>query len=315
MACYGKKFTSETVEEMITKNLVSAIVVNFNAESCLEQCLKSIASSLSFDVEVIVVDNASTDKSVDVLKTAAKENSNLQVIWNRENVGFARACNQALKYAQGEYILFLNPDCIILEKTLEDLVHTLEQNSKIGMVGPLIINPDGSEQAGARRKVPTPWRSLMQTLGLWRIFPSEDFRLHKTPLPSKATEVDAISGAFMLVKREALQEVGTMDEGYFMHCEDLDLAMRFKEAGWQILFVPHAKALHHKGVSSNGRGFPVLWHMHVGMLRFYKKFFRHKYPLPIMGLVYVGVWLRFSLLATLRFLKYGIKPRRARALR
>ncbi len=294
--------------KVTNKDLVSVIVVNFNAGTCLEQCLKSVLAT-NVEFEAIVVDNASTDKSVNILKE--HDHTNLKVIWNKENVGFARACNQALQHAQGKYVLFLNPDCVILEKTLEDLVYILDQNANVGMIGPLIVNPDGSEQAGARRKVPTPKRSLMQTLGLGRVFPNEDFRLHRTPLPSKAVEVDAISGAFMLVRCKALQEVGSMDEGYFMHCEDLDLAMRFKNAGWQILFVPNAKALHHKGVSSSERSFPVLWHMHVGMLRFYKKFFQHKYPLPIMGLVYVGIWLRFSVLAASKLLKRGTKPLRA----
>ena len=297
---------------MIPKNLVSAIVVNFNAEICIEECLEGIfGSNGNLQLEVIVVDNASTDESVAALKAAEKNHSNLKVIWNRVNIGFSRACNQALRDAQGKHILFLNPDCIVQENTLEELVTVLKQSENVGMVGPLIVNPDGSEQAGARRKVPTPWRSLMQTLNLGHLFPSRDFRLHKTPLPTEATPVDAISGAFMLVKYEALQQVGAMDKKYFMHCEDLDLAMRFKEADWQILFVPHAKVMHHKGVSSAGRDIRVLWYMHIGMLRFYQKFFRHKYPLPIMGLVYIGVWLRFSALATLKILRYGIKPLRA----
>ncbi len=295
---------------MINKNLLSVIVVNFNAGICIKECLESIFAS-NLQLEVILVDNASTDESVVALKAVEKNYSNLKILWNRVNIGFSRACNQALKYVQGKHILFLNPDCIVQENTLENLVQVLHQNASVGMVGPLIVNPDGSEQAGARRKVPTPWRSLMQTLNLGHVFPSGDFRLHKTPLPSDAVPVDAISGAFMLVKHEALQQVGAMDKKYFMHCEDLDLAMRFREAGWQILFVPHAKVLHHKGVSSAGRTLRVLWHMHIGMLRFYKKFFRHKYPLPLLGLVYIGIWLRFSALATLQLLKHGIRPFRA----
>jgi GT2 family glycosyltransferase len=124
-----------------------------------------------------------------------------------------------------------------------------------------------------------------------------DFHLHQQPLPDKPIEVEAISGACMLVRREAMENVGLWDEGYFLHCEDLDWCMRFRQKGWKILFVPDARISHALGACSHSRRVFVEWHKHKGMLRFYRKFFRHQYPGVLMGMVTAGVWLRFGLAA------------------
>jgi GT2 family glycosyltransferase len=166
----------------------------------------------------------------------------------------------------------------------------------------LLLNPDGSEQGGGRRAIPTPWRSFVRAFGLsrfakhWpRLF--FDFHLHKQPLPTQPIEVEAISGACMMVKRAAMTEVGPWDEGYFLHCEDLDWCMRFRQKGWKIMFVPSARVTHALGVSSRSRPIFVEWHKHKGMMRFYRKFFRRQYPGVMMGLVALGIWLRFGLVA------------------
>ncbi len=166
------------------------------------------------------------------------------------------------------------------------------------MAGSLLQNPDGSEQAGSRRAVPTPWRSFVRTFGLARVFPQyrrlfDDFVLAGQPMPAGPVAMEAISGAFMLVRRSALSEVGLLDEGYFLHCEDLDWCMRFRDAGQSILFVPDVAVVHHKGHCGRDRPVRVLWHMHRGMIRFYGKFFRHQYPRPFLWVVFAGVWARF----------------------
>jgi len=122
-----------------------------------------------------------------------------------------------------------------------------------------------------------------------------DFHLHKQPLPDSPIEVEAISGACMLVKRDVMEDVGLWDEGYFLHCEDLDWCMRFRQKGWKILFVPDARIIHVQRVSSQSSPVFVEWHKHKGMVRFYRKFFHHQYPGALMWLVTVGVWLRFGL--------------------
>ncbi|MDX9817152.1 MAG: glycosyltransferase family 2 protein [Smithellaceae bacterium] len=127
--------------------------------------------------------------------------------------------------------------------------------------------------------------------------------LHKEPLPEKPIEVEAISGSFMLVKREAIDDVGVLDEGYFMHCEDLDWCMRFRQRGWKIIFVPEASVIHYQGTCSHARPVFVEWNKHKGMVRFYRKFFRHRYPGVLFWMVVSSVWIRFSMIAAYHALR------------
>jgi hypothetical protein len=204
--------------------------------------------------------------------------------------------------------LFLNPDTFFNPGALVRLLSAMDEDERVGMAGGLLINADGTEQAGGRRAIPTPWRSFVRAFGLaslsnrWpRLF--FDFHLHKQPLPDHAIEVEAISGACMMVTREAMQDVGEWDEGYFLHCEDIDWCMRFRRNGWKILFVPSSQITHALGVCSRNRPVFVEWHKHKGMMRFYRKFFQHQYPAGLMTLVGVGVWLRFGLVVIHRTAK------------
>ena len=283
------------VDQQIAAPSVSIIIVNYNAGQFLAA---SVRSALSVADEVIVVDNASSDSSMQLLDSIS--DSRLIVLKNSTNLGFAAACNRGARVSKGTELLFLNPDCVIDAGSVESMCRVLRSHAQIGMVGGLLLNPDGTEQGGGRRAIPTPWRSLVRALGLHRlskIWPNLffDFHLHKQPLPEGPIEVEAISGACMLVKREAVEDVGLWDEGYFLHCEDLDWCMRFRQKGWKILFVPDAPIVHEKGVSSRSIPFFVEWHKHKGMMRFYKKFFSRQYPIMLMALVALGVWLRFAL--------------------
>lgn len=275
--------------------LISAIIVNYNAGNLLRECVDSLLAC-PLDLEIIIVDNDSADSSLEALNDLPEIN----IIRNSKNLGFSAACNIGIKVSSGSYKLFLNPDCSFVPGSIGRLLNCLQSSEQVGMVGGVLVNPDGSEQAGARRSVPTPWRSFVRAFGLtrfrnrWpRLF--DDFNLHQQPIPDQPIEVEAISGACMLVKNEAIDEVGLWDEGYFLHCEDLDWCMRFRQKGWKILFDPSVKIVHALGVCGEGRPVFVEWHKHKGMMRFYRKFFRHQYPLPLMLLVFVGVWLRFAL--------------------
>lgn len=277
--------------------VISTIIVNYNAGEFLRSCVDSLLNC-PLETEVIVVDNASTDDSLDALAGLP----NVQIIKNATNVGFATACNVGIRVASAPFLLFLNPDCFFKPDTLIRLLEAMRFDEGVGMVGGLLVNPDGTEQAGGRRAIPTPWRSFVRAFGLarfadrWpRLF--FDFHLLKQPLPNHNIEVEAISGACMMVRREAIQDVGEWDERYFLHCEDLDWCMRFRQKGWKILFVPSARVTHALGVSSRSRPIFVEWHKHKGMIRFYRKFFRRQYPGVLMGLVALGVWLRFGLVA------------------
>jgi len=292
---------------------IFAIIINYNAGLILNEAVNLLLGSTSV-AKVIVVDNASTDHSMEELEHLAASQSRLICIRNNKNLGFAKACNIAITAAgENDYLLFLNPDCLIDSNALETLLAFMKSSPQTGMAGPLILNPDGMEQAGGRRAVPTPWRSFVRTFGLSnfrerypRLF--SDFLLHQQPRPDGSIEVEAISGSCMLVKRDASLDVGPLDNGYFLHCEDLDWCMRFRRRGWKIMFVPDARVIHYKGTCSKKRPIFVEWHKHKGMMRFYGKFFRHQYPGVLLWIVGFGVWLRFSAMAV----HYGVRHIRQR---
>ena len=289
--------------------VVSVIIVSYNVGDLLTECVGSVLQSVS-PVEVIVSDNASTDESIPRLRKTFGEETRLRIVENNANLGFAKANNLVLPHATGQYILFLNPDCIIKPDTIEKMERLVASDPDVGMAGCLIKNRDGSEQAGCRRLVPTPWRSFVRVLHLDRFFPNDErfksFDLADMPLPDRPEYIEALSGAFMFVKREALEQVGPMDEEYFMHCEDLDWCMRFREAGWKIMFAPEVSITHVKEVSSKSRPIRVSWHKHNGMVRFYRKFFRGNYPAPFMWLVIATIWVRFTLSAVGIFVRSGV---------
>ncbi len=278
---------------------ISIIIVNYNVGALL---MESVASALPQADEVIVVDNGSEDSSIEACIERFPDEGRLKIVRNNANLGFAAACNIGSHLAMGDYLFYLNPDCILDRYAVSELIKALEAQDNAAMAGGLLLNPDGSEQGGGRRAVPTPWRSFVRASGLSRYssrWPKlfYDFYLHKQPLPDHPIEVEAISGACMLVKRTAVNAIGLWDEGYFLHCEDLDWCMRFTRQGWKILFVPTARIIHHLGVCSKSRAIFVEWHKHKGMTRFYRKFFLHQYPGVLMWLVVAGVWLRFCMLA------------------
>jgi len=293
----------------MTESKLSIIIVNFNGGELLTESVRSVLSS-TIPVEVFVSDNGSSDGSIFFLEQTIQD-ERLQIICNNENFGFAKASNIPIEQTKGDYLLFLNPDCLIQPDTLENMLTYMESMPEVGMAGCLIRNLDGSEQAGCRRRVPTPWRTLVRMLYLDRLFPNhpkfESVVMHQKPLPDQAVVKEAISGAFMLVRRSAMDEVGLMDEGYFLHCEDLDWCMRFRQKSWKVLFVPDVEVIHAKGICSHARPIRVEWHKHKGMVRFYRKFFRHQYPFLLMWLVIGAVWLRFVMLAVVFNLR-RLKP-------
>ncbi len=279
---------------------VSVVIVNYNAGALLLDCVRT---ALSQAEQVIVIDNDSSDSSMNDLARQFAQEGRLVMHLAGKNLGFAAGCNIGIGLAGKASILFLNPDCILGPGSLKRLLEVLESDSSIGMVGGLLTNPDGSEQGGGRRSVPTPWRSFVRAFGLTRLssrWPRlfHDFDLHEQPLPDSPIEVEAISGALILTSRTAIDDVGPWDEAYFLHCEDLDWCMRFRQRGWKILFVPDAPVTHQRGHCSQHRPIFVAWHKHRGMMRFYRKFFRHQYPGVLMWLVALGVWLRFLGLAS-----------------
>lgn len=289
---------------------VSIVMVNYNGGALLMEAVRAVLLS-SVPVEVVVGDNASMDGSIQALRRELGNDSRLRVVDNRRNLGFARANNLCLKEVSGNYILFLNPDCIVRPDTIRDMLEVMTACPEAGMAGCLIRNPDGSEQAGCRRSDPTPWRTMVQVLYVNRFLPRHrrmrTFVMKDAPLPDGPVPVDAVSGAFMLARREAVEEVGPLDEGYFVHCEDLDWCLRFRDAGWKVLFVPGVEVVHYKGTCSKENPVRVLWHKHRGMARFYRKFFSRRYPWFLMYLVFGAIWVRFLGLAAVNILKLAAR--------
>lgn len=279
---------------------VDVVIVNYNAGRLLRDCVQSVLAEQAS--HVFVLDNASHDDSLGHL-SASISDLRVTIIRNGRNLGFAAACNIGARASNANILLFLNPDSVLAEGSLHRMKDVLEGDPSFGMVGGLLCNLDGSEQSGGRRAFPTPRRAFMRAFGLSRLgrwFPTvfSDYLLHKEPLPVAPTPVEAISGACMMVKRETLEGVGLWDEGYFLHCEDLDWCMRFWLKNWRVVFVPDARVIHVRGACSRSRPFFVEWHKHNGMLRFYDKFFRNQFPGPLWWLVVLSVWFRFVLVST-----------------
>ena len=255
-------------------------------------------------IQVFISDNGSSDNSLQLLREALPNEPRLKIVENRENLGFSKGNNRVLPLLpNSEFVLFLNPDCLLQRDSISQMIQAMAQYPQAGLASCLIVNPDGSEQRGCRRQLPTPWQSLVQVLQLHRVFPNSNLigscNPTDTPLPSDPTTIEATSGAFMLVRRSALESVGPLDEGYFLHCEDIDWCARFSLAGYQVLFVPTVKITHYQGSCSKQRPIRVEWHKHRGMLHFYRKFYAQRYPLPLMWAVYCIITLRMVLLTLL----------------
>ena len=273
---------------------IDVLIVNFNAGDLVRQSVASVLGS-TVPVRVIVSDNGSTDGSLEALQIEFGALPNVFILTNGANLGFAGGINRGLpQLSEGsEWVLFLNPDARVESNTIEQMLSILVEFPRAGMAGCLIRNLDGSEQRGCRRYEPTPLRSLATLVGLNRVL-GVGVNMSKESLPETPVLVDAISGSFMLVHRSALAKVGPMDEGYFLHCEDLDWCRRFRESGLDVLFVPQVTIEHVKGASSKTRPFFVEWYKHKGMVRYYRKFFARDYSAPVRWLIDASVWIHFA---------------------
>ncbi len=279
---------------------VSVIIVNYNAGALLHQCVAAVLAS-DVAVEVIVSDNGSSDASLEALRRDWDDDARLTILENGANLGFAKANNRALPLTRAQWLLFLNPDCLVSPDTLGRMAAFLGARADVGMAGCLVLDPDGGEQVACRRAIPDPWIALKRILRLDRLgWRSDARRLDQSaaPLPTEPIEVEAISGSFMFVRRAALDAVGPLDEGYFLHCEDLDWFVRFQRAGWKIALVPDVSVIHHKGACSTGAPIAVERHKHRGMERFFRTYQYHRYPRLFSRLVVMGIWLHFGLKAS-----------------
>ena len=278
------------------KAAIQVIIVNYNAGETLARCVESVLASNQHLV-IKIVDNASTDGSADQVQGLFGQHENVSILRNNENIGFSRAVNAVAETAKEEYLLILNPDCELFSGALGQLKQALDNDSRAALSGPRVVDREGAVQKGTLRDFPDPWNSLVTVTGLWRLgrrFPTfKGVNRHQDCLPAANVKAEAVSGACMLVRRQAFEGVGGMDEGYGLHCEDLDLMYRLQQDGYHCVFVPAARVFHLQGVSSSSRPLWVHRQKHLGMQRFFRKFQAQRYPLPVRWLVYAGIWLRY----------------------
>jgi len=282
---------------------VTAIVVNYNAGEALRCCVQSVLSG-TVTPRVMVVDNASTDGSADRLRGLYGNRGGVEIISNASNLGFARAVNAAAVELDSDFMLVVNPDCVLERNTLEAMLRAMEADAGAALAAPAVRDSRGRLEKSAARRFPTPWNSLVTMSGLWRLLPFlKGVPMHPRRIPRETARVEAVSGACMLIRRAVFMELGMMDEGYGLHCEDLDLMYRMRQAGWHCLYVPSGSAVHEQGVSSRSRPLWVHRQKHAGMARFFRKFQAAGYPPPVRWLVFAGIWARYLLLLPLAWLR------------
>lgn len=300
---------------MTKKPELSIIILNYNTEDLLKDCLNSLKKTINRgNFEVIVVDNGSEDGSVVLVK---KNFRWVKLIENKNNLGFAAGNNIAIKKAKGDYLLLLNPDTIVYSDTLRTVLKYLKENRKVGAATCRVELPDGSLDYSCHRGFPTPWNALTYFSGLAKLFPKSKIFAGYTATYKdldSTHEIDALTGAFAMVRKNAGEAVGWLDEDYFWNGEDIDFCYKLKRAGWKIVFIPDVKITHYKGSASG------LWHSGASrptketksraalsstqvMRLFYKKHLAYKYPFFVNGIVYLGI----SLLEMFRLTKAALK--------
>ncbi len=278
---------------------LSVVIVSYNVRYYLEQCLRSLfRSSIDGEMEVFVVDNDSQDDSLAYLRPLFPQ---VHYIQNAENVGFSRANNQAIRQARGEYVLLLNPDTILCEETLSTCLSFMDSHPEAGATGVAMYSHNGRFAWESRRGLPTPWTAFCRMSGLGTLFPhSHTFGRYYMRYISRLEvgEIEVVSGAFFLVRHEALRQVGLLDEDFFMYGEDIDLSYRLLKAGWKNYYLP-TPILHYKGESTQKSSYRYVHNFYEAMLIFFNKHFRQQYRL-FASLIPMAVRLRAAMDMMLR---------------
>jgi GT2 family glycosyltransferase len=278
----------------LSDNILSIIIVSWNVRRDLEVCLRSLRDNSDFPHEIIVVDNASADDTLQMLQAYPE----VQLIANPDNRGFAAANNQGLAVARGDWLLLLNPDTIVPPSGLRTLLNFARAHPKAGVIGPRLLNPDGSLQYSCRH-FPTISAAMFRHTFMGRLFPHirsmRDYLMCDWP-HDEPREVDWLSGACMLINRQAYTQIGGLDEGFYWGSEDVDYCYRMHQAGWKVLYTPQPAIVHAIGRSTDQAIIPTIIRTHRSMQRLYAKHLAHNgfERLLVTG----GIWLRAVLLIT-----------------
>jgi len=276
--------------------LLSVVIVNYNVSYFLEQCLKSVFRALEgIDGEVFVVDNHSVDESVRMVR---EKFPSVIVIENKENVGFSKANNQAMALARGRYILLLNPDTVVEEDTFSTCLSFMEAHPEAGACGVKLIDGQGNFLPESKRGLPTPAVAFYKIFGLSRLFPkSKKFgQYHLGYLDAESTHsIDVLSGAFMFMRKDALDKSGYLDEDFFMYGEDIDLSYRITQAGYKIYYHPKTRVIHYRGESTKKSSINYVFIFYQAMVIFARKHFSPNRAQIFAFLIQIAVWARATL--------------------
>ena len=270
---------------------VTICIVSLNCRAVLQDCLESLRRCPDYrSWEVILVDNASTDGTADPVSRGFPE---VRVICNDENVGFTKATNQGFRLARGRYLLWLNPDTRVLPDSIPRLIDFFEKTPRAGIVGPKVVNPDGSFQHQCRRGMPTPAASLFHILRFDRLWPTSrifgGYLLTYEPI-EQSMPVVSVSGCCLLARREVWNQIGSLDENMFGFGEDIDWCMRAAAAGWEVWYQPRSVIVHLKGHGgAHARPFRKIRGMHQCMWLIYRKHFSSQSGWPTTALVASGI--------------------------
>lgn len=308
------------------------MIVNWNVRELLRRCLHSIHASVStshrlsgqvasdqqlatsFQVEVIVVDNASSDGSAAMIE---EESPQVRLIANSENLGFTVGNNQGIAASRGRYILLLNPDTEIVGHALTMMVEYMDDHPQVGALGPQLLNPDGSIQP-SRRRFPTMATAFLESTTLQQWLPRNRVTRHyyMTDRPdNEVQEVDWVTGACLLARREAIEEVGLLDESFFMYSEELDWCRRIKAQGWKVIYLPSARVIHHGAQSSE----QVKSFQHIQFQRSKTRYFRKhhgSWQAEVLRLFILATYLYQLIVEALKWLvghKRSLRAARVRA--
>lgn len=279
------------------QSFTSVVIVTADSGAGVGDSIERVLHSTA-PVEIIVVDNDSRDGSIEQLALRFAQNASVRILRNKENLGFGTACNRGATIARGETLLLLNPDCLVESNTIARLGAALRADPRIGLLGVLQTGIDGRIDPASRRRDPLLRRALMSASGLarfasrWPVFAGVD-------MPAAANgpavePVDAVSGALMLLPRELFDRIGGFDEGYFLHCEDLDLCRRVRDAGWHVACANDVRVVHGKGGSSRHRPVFVAWHKRRGMWRWFSKFDPAARNPALRFFVRCAIWAAFA---------------------
>ncbi|HSV99514.1 MAG TPA: glycosyltransferase family 2 protein [Sedimentisphaerales bacterium] len=272
---------------------LSIVIVNYNTEQLLKGCLESVYAGVNgTPVSIWVVDNNSHDNSVAMVKSCFPR---VQVVKNPCNVGFSKANNLIISRSESDYVLLLNPDTLIIEDAIERMVKFMDQHPRVGIAGCKVLNRDGTLQLACRRSIPTPRVAFFRLTGLSQLFPKSkvmaEYNMTYTN-PEETHEVGAVSGAFLMIRKKAIDEIGLLDERFFMYGEELDWCLRAKRAGWAVMYHPTAQIIHYKGESTKHNSRKAAIEFYRAMYLFHRKHFAKDHSFIGNTLIYAGIFIK-----------------------